>query len=280
MKRGWAVALAVVLAAVLAYGGDRLYRRSLPPPPVIVPRDAGVDAALGMPAGERFRRAFFGSRGIAGPKLIALTFDDGPYPVASAELLAVLAAAHVHATFFLIGRDAEQYPGVVRAIAAAGNEIADHTQTHPNLTALDAAGVRAELQTGAATLARIADQPSVHRLFRPPHGRYDRTTLTAAQAAGFDTILWTDDPGDWRNVPPAALLAHVTRFATAPEILLLHSGRDATIAMLPALIERFRQAGYTFVTVGELLGRATPEQLRRAARVPLPGGTSATPERL
>jgi len=272
VSRAWALVLAVLVAAVAAYGGYRLYRRSLPPPPAVVLHDADLERALGMPAGERWQRALFGRREVVGPKLIALTFDDGPYPVETAELLAVLQAQHVRATFFLIGRDAEQYPGLVRAIAAAGNEIGDHTQTHPNLDTLDDAGVTAELRAGAATLARIADQPSIHRLFRPPHGRYRRATLRAAQAAGFDTILWTDDPGDWRNVPAAELAAHVARFATSPEILLLHNGRDATIAMLPETIDRFRRAGYTFVTVGELLGQATPDQLDRAARTPLGAG--------
>jgi len=176
----------------------------------------------------------------------------------------------VRATFFLIGRDAEQYPGLVRAISAGGHEIGDHTQTHPDLDQLDDAAVTAELRSGAATLARIADQPTIHRFFRPPHGRYTRATLRAAQAAGFDTILWTDDPGDWRNVPASELAAHVARFATSPEILLLHNGRDATMTMLPGVVERFRQAGYTFVTVGELLGRVSAEQLDRAARTPLP----------
>src|ERR1019366_9319540 len=91
---------------------------------------------------------------VAGPKLIALTFDDGPYPVDTPMLLAVLRAARVPATFFLIGRDAEQYPGLVRAIAAGGHEIANHTETHPDLTKLAPPAVPAELAAGAATLTR------------------------------------------------------------------------------------------------------------------------------
>jgi peptidoglycan-N-acetylglucosamine deacetylase len=269
-RRFWAPVIGLVVFAGVAYGAYRLYLRSLPPPPAVVLHDADLDRALGLPAGERLQRVLLGRRGVAGPKLVALTFDDGPYPVATPELLAILDAVHVRATFFLIGRDAEQYPGLVRAIAAAGHELGDHTQTHPDLDRLSDAAVTSELRAGAATLARIADQPTIHRLFRPPHGRYTRATLRAAQAAGFDTILWTDDPGDWRNVPAADLAAHVARFATSPEILLLHNGRDATMAMLHGVVERYRRAGYTFVTVGELLGRVTPEQLDRAARTPLP----------
>lgn len=270
MRRGWALAVAFIAAAVLAYGGYRLYRRSLPPPPVVVLHDADLDGALGLPAGERVHQALFGRTGTVGPKLVALTFDDGPYPVETAVLLAVLHDLHVPATFFLIGRDAEQYPGLVRAIAAGGHEIGDHTETHPDLATLDDAAVTTELRTGAAALAQYVADPAVHRLFRPPHGRYRRATLAAAQRAGFDTILWTDDPGDWRNVPGPVLAAHIARFATAPEILLLHNGRRTTTELIPGIVDRFRRAGYTFVTVGELLRQTTPEQLEHAARTPLP----------
>jgi peptidoglycan/xylan/chitin deacetylase (PgdA/CDA1 family) len=265
--RGWAIAL--VACAGLGYGGYRLYLRSLPPPPVVVLRDADLEQALGLPVGDRVHRALFGRAGEAGPRLVALTFDDGPYPIETAVLLAALREQRVRATFFLIGRDAEQYPGLVRAIAADGHEIGDHTETHPSLDALDDAAVTAELQAGAASLARYVADPAVHRLFRPPHGRYRLSTLRAAQRAGFDTILWTDDPGDWRNVPGPVLAAHIARYATAPEILLLHNGRHSTTEVIPEIVDRFRRAGYAFVTVGELLRRTTPGQLERAARTPL-----------
>jgi peptidoglycan/xylan/chitin deacetylase (PgdA/CDA1 family) len=268
-RRGAALAVALVATVVLLYGGWRLYRRSLPPPPVVVMHDADLDRVLGLPLGDRLHRTVFGRDGRAGPQLIALTFDDGPYPVETGVLLAVLRDLGVRATFFLIGRDAEQYPGLVRAIAAGGHEIADHTETHPNLDTLDDAAVTAELQAGAASLARLVSDPAVHRLFRPPHGRYRPATLRAAQRAGFDTILWTDDPGDWRNVPGPVLSAHIARFATSPEILLLHNGRRTTTDLVPEIVERFRTAGYTFVTVGELLRRTTPDVLERAGRTPL-----------
>lgn len=267
--RALALAVALVAAAGFGYGAYRFYLRSIPPPPAVVLHDADVARALGAPLGERVRAAFFGRPSRLGPKLIALTFDDGPYPVDTPQLLAVLRDLHLPATFFLIGQDAEHYPGLVRAIAAQGFEIADHTQTHPNLATMGDAAVADELTRGAATLGRYTADPAVHRFFRPPHGRFREATLRVAQRAGFDTILWTDDPGDWRNIPPAKLLEHIARFATAPEILLLHNGRPSTTRVLPELAQRFRAAGYTFVTVGELLRQATAEQLDRAARTPL-----------
>jgi peptidoglycan/xylan/chitin deacetylase (PgdA/CDA1 family) len=272
VKSVYAVAIAVIVALGLAYAGNRIYRRSLPPLPAVVMHDAQLAPLVAPSFGARVRHAFLGSaadRRTAGPKLIALTFDDGPYPVDTPMLLATLRAAQIPATFFLIGRDAEQYPGLVRAIAAAGHEIANHTETHPDLAKLAPPAVTAELAAGAATLTRFANDPAIHREFRPPHGRFREATLAAAQTAGYDTILWTDDPGDWRSVSRVALAAHIARFATSPEILLLHNGRPETTALLPGVVQRFRRAGYTFVTVSDLVRRLGPGPLNHAARTPL-----------
>jgi peptidoglycan/xylan/chitin deacetylase (PgdA/CDA1 family) len=267
------IAAALLVATLLVYGGYRVYRRSLPLLPAVVMHDAVLAPLIAPALGSRVRHALFGSAAdarVAGPKLIALTFDDGPYPVDTPMLLAVLRAEHVHATFFAIGRDAEQYPALVRAIAADGNELGNHTETHPALDGLDDAAVAAELSAGAATLGRFTSEPTIRSEFRPPHGRFRASTLAVAQHAGYDTILWNDDPGDWRAVTSTELAAHVARYATSPEILLLHSGRPETVAMLPGVIGQFRAAGYTFVTVSEALRRLGPETLNHAARTPLP----------
>ncbi len=273
MKRLARVAIVVAVALVLTYGGYRLYRRSLPPLPAVVLRDAELGPLVAPSLGARLRHAVLGSAAdgrVAGPKLIALSFDDGPYPVDTPMLLTVLRTERVPATFFLIGRDAEQYPGLVRAIAAAGNEIANHTETHPDLDTLDAPAVTAELTAGAATLGRLTGDPNVRREFRPPHGRLRGATQGAPQRAGDATILWTDDPGDWRNVSRTVLAAHIARYATSPEILLLHNGRPETVALLPGIIQRFRSAGYTFTTVADLVARLGPGPINHAARTPLP----------
>jgi peptidoglycan/xylan/chitin deacetylase (PgdA/CDA1 family) len=266
------IAAIVLGAIVVTYAGYRVVRRSLPPLPAVVMRDADVDALVAPPASARLQRAIFGSaidHRVAGPKLIALTFDDGPYPVDTPALLAVLHAQGVPATFFVIARDAEQYPGLVRAIAADGDEIGNHTETHPNLDALDDAGVAHELTAAAGELRAYTSDPSIATMFRPPHGRFRPATLAVAQRLGYDTIFWTDDPGDWRDVGVPAILAHVARYATSPEILLLHSGRPKTVAALPEIVARYRAAGYTFVTVAEMLRRVPPDELNRAARTPL-----------
>jgi peptidoglycan/xylan/chitin deacetylase (PgdA/CDA1 family) len=185
--------------------------------------------------------------------LIALTFDDGPYPIYTPMLLDVLHDLHVPATFFLIGQDARQWPELTQRIEADGNEIGDHTYTHPNLDQESADQVRKEILEGRDALWQLSHDPAVRVLMRPPHGRYTEGTLRVAQALGYSVVLWTDDGGDWRTVTVAALEHHLLEHATAPEIVLLHSGKLATIEALPLVVDRFKRAGYRFVTVGELL---------------------------
>ena len=275
------LAAALVVAAALGYAGWRLWLKSSDMlRPVVVLRTADARALAQPPLGERVNVLLTGTdvhglKSLPMRKLIALTFDDGPYPVTTPLLLGRLRDLHVPATFFLIGRDAEQFPDLARAIAADGHEIADHTLTHPDLDRLPPAAVVAELRDGAAALERIAPDPAARRLFRPPHGRYTADTLVAAQSAGFDTILWNDDPGDWRAVGPDALLRHIVAHATVPEIVLLHSGRVATVDALPAVVAWYRAAGYRFVTVGSLLQTASADEVNEAFKassigIPIP----------
>jgi len=201
------------------------------------------------------------------PRLVALTFDDGPYPVQTPLLLDMLAELHVPATFFLIGNDAAEFPDLVRRIGAAGDEIANHTQTHPaDFDALSDAAVKSELDRGAVTLERFSRDPAVHTMMRPPHGRFTEATVETAQRDGYDVVLWNDDPGDWRPMTPDAIADHMERYASAPDIVLLHSGRESTVEALPAVVARFRAAGFSFVTVGQMLARVPPAEILHPAK--------------
>jgi len=209
-----------------------------------------------MPAEDRSGR----------PKLIALTFDDGPYPIFTPLLLDVLRDQHVPATFFLIGRDAEQWPELAERIEANGNEVADHTYSHPNLDQETDAEVRDEILQGRDVLWTLTHDPSVRTLMRPPHGRYTEETMRVAQSIGYSVVLWTYDSGDWRTIPTGRIERDMLDHATAPEIVLLHSGKLATIEAMPEVIARFKKAGYEFVTVGELLRRVRGEELNHPLR--------------
>ena len=206
----------------------------------------------------------------AGPKLVALSFDDGPYPVTTPLLLDRLHDLGVPATFFLIGSDAERYPELTRRIAQDGNEIANHTFTHPDrLESMGAGAIARELDRARTTLAELSGQRASLSLMRPPHGRYDGPSIRAIQAAGYDIVLWNDDPGDLRAVTQAALAAHVFSHATAPEIVLLHNGHLPTVELLAEIVRRYRDAGYSFVTVGRLVRQVPVAAINRPTRLVL-----------
>lgn len=265
----WFIA-AILAIAALAYVGYRSYVHEQRLHPAIVTPHMDAQQAISPSLSGHIKRLInervtYADRSKR-PKLIALTFDDGPYPVFTPLLLEQLSRLHVHATFFLIGRDAQQWPELARRIEAGGNEIADHTYTHPNLDEESPDQVRTEILEGRDVLYGLVHDPSVLSYFRPPHGRYTVQTIEVAQELGYHTILWTDDAGDWRTVTPAMLEEHVQRYATAPEIVLLHSGRLATIQMLPQMVARFEAAGYRFVTVRQMLAMATPAELNHPAK--------------
>jgi peptidoglycan/xylan/chitin deacetylase (PgdA/CDA1 family) len=176
---------------------------------------------------------------------------------------------NVPATFFLIGRDAEQWPELTRRIESEGHEVADHTYSHPNLDQETPAQVRTEILEGRDVLWGLTHDPSVRTLMRPPHGRFTEETLRVVQSLGYSTVLWTDDGGDWRTLTPEQIGSQVIDHATAPDLVLLHSGKLATIQALPGIVARFRKAGYTFVTVGELLSHISPDALNHPQRGPV-----------
>jgi len=265
--RWWAAAVIVVIAGAITY---RLFlHSSAPPTPAIITPAMDVHRTVSTSLDARIDRLlhdrYSGDRSHR-PRLIALTFDDGPYPVTTPLLLARLRDLHIPATFFLIGRDASDFPELTGRIERFGNEIGNHTYSHPELDRLSSSDVSTQLIRGRDVLRSYAADPGIEVLFRPPHGRYTEATLQTAQRLGYDTILWNDDPGDWRAIGPRTLASHIEAHATAPEIILLHSGSLATIAMLPELVERFTKSGYEFVTVSALLKRASLEEVNHPAR--------------
>ena len=112
----------------------------------------------------------------------------------------------------------------------------------------------------------LSHDPAVRRYMRPPHGRYTEATLAWHRRLATDVVLWTDDGGDWRSVTAEQFERHLVAHATAPEIVLLHSGKLATIQALPFVVERFKRAGYRFVTVGELLKQVQTDEINHPLR--------------
>ncbi len=181
---------------------------------------------------------------------IALTFDDGPHPVYTLQLLDILRRTHTPATFFVVGEQVEKNPGLVRLEVAEGNEVGDHTYDHVNLTLIPPELVAYEVGRCDAAITKATGAPV--RFFRPPGGEYNGEVLREAAGQGCITTLWTDDPGDFMKPAPAVIekrtLAHLENGA----IILLHDGIPETLEALPGIISAARQRGYQFVTVSQL----------------------------
>lgn len=185
-------------------------------------------------------------------RILALTFDDGPHPVTTPALLAVLAEKNVPATFFVLGENAEKYPGLLARIAADGHELASHGYRHRFPNRQDRDELFADLARTEQAIVQVAPAPA---LFRPPGGGYNDGMVTDLALRGYTTVLWSVDPRDWQRSAPSTVAAAVARRAAPGAIVLLHEGEAAanTPQAVGEIIDRLQAAGYRFVTVGELL---------------------------
>ncbi len=182
---------------------------------------------------------------------IALTFDDGPSPLATPLLLAILRRYGAHATFFVIGEHARAYPYLLREMAADGDEIGDHTFHHPNLSSVDDATVAQEIAATVAVIERDAARRP--RWFRPPGGDYTGAVVAAAGRAGLGLAMWTDNSGDWALPPAKLVVEHVLAHAQPGGVILLHNGTLNTVQALPRIIAELRRRGYRLVTLSQLI---------------------------
>lgn len=189
-------------------------------------------------------------------RLVALTFDDGPHPEFTPEILAMLDRLHVKATFFMIGQEMDRYPEIVRLVAAKGHAIGNHTYTHPhNLEACSQVQVAAELERCEHTIERLTGRRT--RIFRPPRGLLDESVFAVATREGFRTILWTVC-ADHHDAPTPPQMAKRVLAAVRPgAIILAHDGTFASrwkdVAATPLIVRGLQARGYRFVTVPELL---------------------------
>jgi polysaccharide deacetylase family sporulation protein PdaB len=190
-------------------------------------------------------------RGDPQKKQIALTFDDGPHPDYTPEILALLKQSNVKATFFLVGSQAEKYPELVRAELAAGHSIGNHTYHHVSLPKIPEEYVADEIKTCGEVLRSITGKAP--HLFRPPGGEYDTEVAEAVEALGYTMVLWTDDPGDYVSPGEPLILSRTLRDARSGGIILIHDGIQQTVDALPRIIEALRKQGYQFVTVDQML---------------------------
>lgn len=209
---------------------------------------------LSYAVAPRFQGAIIDAAKLSqGQKVISLTFDDGPWPGTTAQILDILKENNIKATFFVVGQNVKRYPDLVKRIIAEGHAIGNHTWHHwyhymnPQAAAyeIDHTTDLIYQTTGVKT-----------NLFRPPGGMMHNGVVAYARNSKYAIVMWSSDSVDYSLPAVPKLISNVFRLARPGGIVLMHDGggnRTKTVQALPEIISGFRNQGYSFVTVPELL---------------------------
>jgi peptidoglycan/xylan/chitin deacetylase (PgdA/CDA1 family) len=180
----------------------------------------------------------------------ALTFDDGPHAQGTPAALELLAAAGVHATFFVVGEQVQRNHGLVEEIVAAGHRIGLHCHRHRNLLRLTPRQVREDINHAQALIEDASGHATT--LYRPPYGIFNAAALTIARRRGWRPMLWSHWGRDWEaRATPQSIASLLTADVHEGSVLLLHDADDysapsswrRTIAALPRVLETLQQRG-------------------------------------
>jgi peptidoglycan/xylan/chitin deacetylase (PgdA/CDA1 family)/glycosyltransferase involved in cell wall biosynthesis len=203
-------------------------------------------------------------------KVLALTFDDGPNPATTPQILAILDEKEVRATFFVVGENARRSPDILQEIYHHGHEIDVHSRTHsPRLLFSGSGRIREELSTTASLITEYTGLTPHY--FRPPWGRRSPWMLSEAGKLHLETVTWTVDTRDWLYHSGKKVVRRFERHLSPGAIVLMHDGQGqhhiemtSTLEALPVIIEWGRDRGYTFMTLDEML--ALPSHRARLHR--------------
>ncbi|HEV8563344.1 MAG TPA: polysaccharide deacetylase family protein [Actinomycetota bacterium] len=188
------------------------------------------------------------------PGKVALSFDDGPWPKHTRDVLKVLRHHHVRATFFMIGQNVERWPGIARDVVEAGMVVGNHSWDHvqdPLFAKIRPHRLRTELTDTNGALVELGVKHPY--LFRPPGGSFDNQVVQEARRQGLRVANWNVDPRDWRSSRTAMQIAHWVLAHVRPgSIVDLHDGggnQKATVRALPKIIKGIRKMGLKLVAI-------------------------------
>lgn len=190
-------------------------------------------------------------------KFVALTFDDGPWPQTTAQLLDGLAARGAKATFFLIGEQLDGREDVVRRMAQEGHQVGSHTWSHSNLGAVTVSEALSEITRTEAALTQLLGEGTYW--LRPPWGFLSEQT---AAAVGVPMLYWSLDTEDWRLRDEEAVFRAIVENVQPGDVVLLHDPYPTTVQAVLRAVDTLSQKGYRFVTAQQLFAQTgvTPQQ--------------------
>ena len=184
----------------------------------------------------------------AGGKKIALTFDDGPHPYYTQQLLKGLKERNVKATFFITGQNVEAYPEIVKEIYAEGHLIGNHTYSHIQLTSKNEESFKQEIVRTNEAIKEVTGQDTIY--VRPPYGSWNKEF---EKELNMFPVLWTVDPLDWCSSDASGIVRSVCSKAKENDIILMHDQYKTTVTAALKIVDELTKKGYEFVTVDELL---------------------------
>ena len=221
-----------------------------PVPTTALPADASAPPPAGQP------KSTYSQCHVDGP-YVAMTFDDGPHGANTPRLLEMLRQRKIHATFFLVGQCVAEFPDIVKKIVADGHEIANHSWSHPQLSAMSESAVRDQLQrTHDAIIAACGVTP---KIMRPPYGAFTaRQRAWAHGEWGYKCILWDVDPLDWKVRNAEHVKTEILKQTVPGSIILSHDIHKTTVDAMPETLDALLAKGFKFVTVSELVAMDKP----------------------
>ncbi|MEZ5723418.1 MAG: polysaccharide deacetylase family protein [Paracoccaceae bacterium] len=227
----------------------------------LMPAAATAASSIALPeeiAGDRLATV---KAGPARGNLVAMTFDDGPHPTLTPALLDMLKERQIRATFYVIGRNVQRYPDIVRRMVDEGHEIGNHSWSHPFLSRLGTDGLLRELdRTSDAVYKAVQRIPTT---LRPPYGALtDRQADVVAKSRDMPTVLWSVDPEDWRRPGSDVVASRIVRKSQPGAIILTHDIHAPTVRAMPWALDGLAERGFDFATVSMILGRRDWSKLR------------------
>ena len=189
-------------------------------------------------------------------KVVALTFDDGPTPGFTDEIISILDDYNIKATFFLVGSSIEHYPEEARKLVEAGHEIGNHSYSHQVMILKRPGFVKREIETTDNLIRGAGFECSIH--FRAPYGKRFFAVPFYLKRTGRLHIMWDIEPDSYGEVgrSPRRIVEHVVERVRPGSIILLHpffENRRPSLEAIPGIVEELMETGYRFVTVSELL---------------------------
>jgi len=194
-------------------------------------------------------------------KKVALTFDDGPSPIWTPQILLELKKTGIKATFFMIGHHVEKYPEVARQVALEGHLIANHGFAHSVIVYYTPNELEADIKYTEIVIREVTGQTT--KYFRPPKAMLGIKEKLKIKGLGYEVVLWSLNSKDWVTFDHHHIVRYLLRHIRNGDILLFHDSggvvepeggnRQETVAAIPLLVKELKERGYEFVTIEELL---------------------------